>query len=229
MTAHDTLFEVDDERDAPAAPKPPPTPSGLFADIVFDRPLDHAYTYAAPAATYYSAPAVSYSSAAPTYYGPQVTTRPAVSLSLANRVVRLELPSTKMSLRNIVCSRLEEFLGDAHVGRLADVLGLTHSGAVRLVTQLERDGLAVRRTGDDRRRVEVRLTARGRRRAREARSARDAVIHQATSGLTGHEAETLEVLLDKVVAARVESRVEQRRAGEPGAWWCRTCDFAACG
>ena len=35
---------------------------------------------------------------------------------------------------------LEEFLGDAHVGRLADVLGLTHSGAVRLVTQLERDG-----------------------------------------------------------------------------------------
>ena len=35
---------------------------------------------------------------------------------------------------------LEEFLGDAHVGRLADVLGLTHSGAVRLVTQLETRG-----------------------------------------------------------------------------------------
>jgi MarR family transcriptional regulator, negative regulator of the multidrug operon emrRAB len=124
---------------------------------------------------------------------------------------------------------LEEFLADAHVGRLADVLGLTHSGAVRLVTQLERDGLAVRRTGDDRRRVEVRLTARGRRRAREARSARDSVIHQAISGLTGHEAETLERLLDKLVSARVESRVERRRAGERDAWWCRTCDFAACG
>ena len=55
---------------------------------------------------------------------------------------------------------LEEFLGDAHVGRLADVLGLTHSGAVRLVGQLERDGLAERRTGADRRRVEVRLTLR---------------------------------------------------------------------
>ena len=55
---------------------------------------------------------------------------------------------------------LEEFLGDAHVGRLADVLGLTHSGAVRLVTQLETEGLAVRRTGDDRRRVQVRLPRR---------------------------------------------------------------------
>ena len=47
MTAHDTLFEVDDER---ALPKPAPTPATLFADIVFDRPLDHAYTYAVPEA-----------------------------------------------------------------------------------------------------------------------------------------------------------------------------------
>ena len=23
--------------------------------------------------------------------------------------------------------------------------------------------------------------------------------------------------------------IEQLRAGEGGAWWCRTCDFAACG
>ena len=124
---------------------------------------------------------------------------------------------------------LEEFLGDAHVGRLADVLGLTHSGAVRLVTQLQAAGMADRRTGADRRRVEVRLTALGRRRARQARRARDAVIQQATSGLTGADADTLEELLDKLVSARVESRVEQRRAGGSGAWWCRTCDFAACG
>lgn len=60
---------------------------------------------------------------------------------------------------------LDEFLGEAHVGRLASVLGLTHSGAVRLVSQLEAEGLALRRTGADRRRVEVRLTARGRQRA----------------------------------------------------------------
>jgi DNA-binding MarR family transcriptional regulator len=124
---------------------------------------------------------------------------------------------------------LEEFLGDAHVGRLADVLGLTHSGAVRLVSQLEREGLAVRRPGDDRRRVEVRLTGRGLRRAREARAARDDVVRQATALLTEAEAQVLEELLDKVVTGRVESRVERRRAGEPGAWWCRTCDFAACG
>jgi DNA-binding MarR family transcriptional regulator len=124
---------------------------------------------------------------------------------------------------------LDEFLGDAHVGRLAGVLGLTHSGAVRLVSQLERVGLAERRSGEDRRRVEVRLTATGRRRATEARAARNAVIGQGTSGLTGNEATALEELLAKVVEARVAARVERRRAGEGGAWWCRTCDFAACG
>jgi DNA-binding MarR family transcriptional regulator len=124
---------------------------------------------------------------------------------------------------------LDEFLGDAHVGRLAGVLGLTHSGAVRLVSQLERVGLAERRSGEDRRRVEVRLTATGRRRAREARAARNAVIRQGTSGLTADEAMALEELLAKVVEARVVARVELRRAGEGSAWWCRTCDFAACG
>src|SRR5687767_13077030 len=43
MTAPNTLFEVEDDRDAPK-----PAPASLFADIVFDRPLDHAYTYAVP-------------------------------------------------------------------------------------------------------------------------------------------------------------------------------------
>jgi MarR family transcriptional repressor of emrRAB len=124
---------------------------------------------------------------------------------------------------------LEEFLGDAHVGRLADVLGLTHSGAVRLVTQLERAGLAERRTGADRRRVEVSLTPTGRRRAREARAAREAVLRQATGGLSVREATMLERLLAKLVEARVASRIERRLEGEADAWWCRTCDFAACG
>ncbi|MDX6375335.1 MAG: hypothetical protein QOD98_4323 [Nocardioidaceae bacterium] len=124
---------------------------------------------------------------------------------------------------------LDEFLGGAHVGRLAGVLGLTHSGAVRLVSQLERVGLAERRPGEDRRRVEVRLTATGQRRVTEARAARNAVIRQGTSGLTADEAMALEELLAKVVEARVAARVERRRAGEGGAWWCRTCDFAACG
>jgi DNA-binding MarR family transcriptional regulator len=124
---------------------------------------------------------------------------------------------------------LEEFLGGAHVGRLADVLGLTHSGAVRLVSQLEREGLAERRAGADRRRVEVRLTAAGGRRARAAREARTEVLRRAAEGLTVDEAEALEGLLARLVEGRVASRLEQRRAGEGGAWWCRTCDFAACG
>jgi DNA-binding MarR family transcriptional regulator len=124
---------------------------------------------------------------------------------------------------------LEEILGDAHVGRIASVLGLTHSGAVRLVSQLERAGLAERRSGTDRRRVEVRLTPAGRRRAQEARAARDGVVHQATGRLTGDEATLLEELLAKLVEARVASRIERRKAGESGAFWCRTCDFAACG
>jgi DNA-binding MarR family transcriptional regulator len=124
---------------------------------------------------------------------------------------------------------LEEFLDGAHVGRIAEVLGLTHSGAVRLVTQLERDGLAERHEGDDRRRVEVRLTTRGRRRSRQARAARDEVISSASSGLTVKERQTLEALLDKLVGAQVARRMEQRKAEELGAWWCRTCDFTACG
>jgi MarR family transcriptional repressor of emrRAB len=124
---------------------------------------------------------------------------------------------------------LAEFLGDAHVGKLADVLGLTHSGAVRLVTQLEREGLVVRRPGADRRRVEVRLTPAGQRRAGGAREARDAIVHQAISGLTADDAMVLEGLLARLVESRVAGRVERRRAGETDAWWCRTCDFAACG
>ncbi len=128
---------------------------------------------------------------------------------------------------------LEEFLGDAHVGRLAEVLGLTHSGAVRLVTLLEAEHLAERRTGADRRRVQVRLTARGRGRAMAARAARDSVVRGTTSGLNTDEATTLEDLLARLVEARVSARVEHRLAGEaadkPSAWWCRTCDFAACG
>ena len=124
---------------------------------------------------------------------------------------------------------LEEFLDESHIGRLADALGLTHSGAVRLVSQLEAEGLAVRRVGADRRRVEVRLTARGRRRARAARTARDAVVRATTSGLKEDEAATLEMLLAKLIETRVSARLADRKAGRSRAWWCRTCDFSACG
>jgi DNA-binding MarR family transcriptional regulator len=153
-----------------------------------------------------------------------------LSLNLAEEgEAALERASGLTGSATVALLALEEFLGDAHVGRLADVLGLTHSGAVRLVTQLEREGLAERSSGTDRRRVEVRLTPAGRRRARQAREARDAVVRQATGGLTAEEAMTLEGLLAHLVEARVASRIERRKAGESGAFWCRTCDFAACG
>jgi MarR family transcriptional regulator, negative regulator of the multidrug operon emrRAB len=153
-----------------------------------------------------------------------------LALNLAEEGRRaLERASGLTGRATVALLALDEFLGGAHVGRLADVLGLTHSGAVRLVTQLERDGLAERHEGADRRRVEVRLTAKGQSRAQVARAARDDVITGATSGLTSDERESLEALLDKLVSAQVASRVEQRRGRQNGAWWCRTCDFAACG
>ncbi len=153
-----------------------------------------------------------------------------LSLNLAEEGQRaLEAAAGPTGSGAVALLALDEFLGGAHVGRLAEVLGLTHSGAVRLVGQLEDEGLALRRAGADRRRVEVRLTAAGRRRARQARAARDAVVAQATAGLSSEEAASLEDLLARVVAARTEARVAARRAGESGPWWCRTCDFAACG
>jgi len=126
---------------------------------------------------------------------------------------------------------LEEFLGGTPIGRLADALGLTHSGAVRLVALLEREGLAERRAGvADRRQVEVHLTAAGRARAAAARTAREAVLVESLGGLTADDAAALEGLLEQVVSARVAARMARRRTGEPGgAWWCRTCDFVACG
>jgi len=153
-----------------------------------------------------------------------------LSLNLAEEAQGvLERESGLVGSAAVALLAFEEFLGGAHVGQLANVLGLTHSGAVRVVTQLERERLATRRDGADRRRVEVRLTAKGHRRARQARAARDEVIASATSGLTFEEGRDLEVLLAKLVAARVASRLERRQAEPSEAWWCRTCDFIACG
>ena len=56
----------------------------------------------------------------------------------------------------------------------------------------------------------------GRRRAAAARTARDAVISETTSGLDGAEADALEALLAKLVAARVAGRIDRRRQGEAG-------------
>lgn len=124
---------------------------------------------------------------------------------------------------------LQEFLDGTHVGRLASALGLTHSGAVRMVAQLESAGLAERHAGADRRRMNVHLTAEGRRVARQARAARDEIITTAAAGLTSEEGKLFETLTGKVIGTHVDARLARRRAENGGAWWCRTCDFAACG
>jgi DNA-binding MarR family transcriptional regulator len=154
-----------------------------------------------------------------------------LSLNLADESTRaLESAAGLRGEAATALLALDEFLADAHVGRLADVLGLSHSGAVRLVAQLESVGLVERRPGTDRRRVEVRLSPAGRRAAAAARGARDAVVRETTSGLSAADGARLEELLSRLVEARVEARVGRRRdEGESPAWWCRTCDFAACG
>ncbi len=125
---------------------------------------------------------------------------------------------------------LAEFLGGANVGALADVLGLTHSGAVRLVAQLEAAGLVRRTHLQDRRQVNVELSAKGRRLATRAAEARMQVVLKAMGGLGDRDRRTLERLVGKLVGACVTERLARRREeGEGGAWWCRMCDFAACG
>jgi DNA-binding MarR family transcriptional regulator len=153
-----------------------------------------------------------------------------LSLNLADEAVAaLERESGLTGSATAGLLALDEFLDGSHIGRLAEALGLTHSGAVRLVSQLEAQGLAARRVGADRRRVEVRLTSRGRRRARVARAARDAVLRETASGLQQDEAAALEGLLSKLIEVRVAARLANRGAGKATAWWCRTCDFSACG
>jgi DNA-binding MarR family transcriptional regulator len=124
---------------------------------------------------------------------------------------------------------LDEFLGSPHVGRLADALGLTHSGAVRLADQLELEGLIQRRRGTDRRRVEIKLTPVGRRRAAQARRARDQVIQDTIADLDSDQVAALEALVDQLIRTRVATRMTRRHGGGTGPWWCRTCDFTACG
>ncbi|GAB3589473.1 hypothetical protein GCM10027446_01970 [Angustibacter peucedani] len=141
----------------------------------------------------------------------------------------LERASGVVGSAAVALLALDEFANGVHVGRLASVLGLTHSGAVRVVSQLEAEGLAGRRPGADRRRVEVRLTAKGRRRARTARRARDEVVVDVAAGLSAGQRRALEPLLDRLVGARVEQRLARRAQGDAPAWWCRACDFAACG
>ena len=154
----------------------------------------------------------------------------ALSLNLAEEgQVAMETGAGLKGAAATALLALDEFLGGAHVGRLADALGLTHSGAVRLVDQLEHEGLVRRRAGADRRRVEITLTPSGRRRAGRARRARDAVVEDAIADLDAEQVASMEALMEQLVRSRVATRLARRHAGGTGPWWCRTCDFSACG
>lgn len=125
---------------------------------------------------------------------------------------------------------LRQFLDGCNVSRLAAVLGLTHSGAVRLAAQLEATGHVRRAHLTDRRQVNVLLTAKGRKVAAEAAAARMRSVTEATQHCTDAERRQLEVLVadlvDHLVTVRTSRRIE---SGTGGAWWCRCCDFTACG
>lgn len=126
---------------------------------------------------------------------------------------------------------LAQFLDGARIGDLAQVLGLSHSGAVRLVSQLVEDRVVRRIALGDGREVGIRLTARGRRLAERAAEARAAAVEAALAGLDQRQRHALEDLLDTLVNAHAQARLDRRAQGHqpPAAWLCRTCDLAACG
>lgn len=125
---------------------------------------------------------------------------------------------------------LADLLADRSVDDLRRALGLTHSGGVRVVDRLVAGGLAERRPGADGRSVALALTERGRRVAGEVQRARLSTVQDVLAVLDDGERAQLTALLEKLVGAVVDRRVEARRAGvdPPGGWLCRLCDAVAC-
>lgn len=144
-----------------------------------------------------------------------------LSLALANRIeaaVASPLgPSAPAAL-----AALEGYLGGEPIDALRETLGLTHSGAVRLVDRLVAAGLAERRRRTDARSVAVALTPAGQAAAEAVRAAREQVLEDALSALSGAERETLTALHEKLLAGLTSDRASARRL-------CRLCDVDACG
>lgn len=155
----------------------------------------------------------------------------ALSLGLVDDGVVAMEEATGLSATGVAALiSLSEFLDGANVGRLSAVLGLSHSGAVRLAGQLEARGLVRRQHGRDRRQVNIELTPEGRRLAGLAARARTEVVTHAVSALAEEDRRTLERLLSTLTESRVSERMRRRvEEGWSGAWWCRMCDFEACG
>lgn len=106
-------------------------------------------------------------------------------------------------------------------GWLGGVLGLTSGGVTRLVDRLVAAGRVARSPGADARRRTLALTAAGREQAEQILETRRAAIDRALSRLDADERRALERLLDKVVAALPDGRLEALQV-------CRLCDRHAC-
>ncbi len=125
---------------------------------------------------------------------------------------------------------LEQFLDGCNVTRLAAVFGLTHSGAVRLASQLQAAGYLRREQLADKRQVNLVLTDAGRAAARRAAAARLQVARHAVELLPESDRGALEAVVVELVDRMVTERAERRLVGDQNAaWWCRTCNFTACG
>ena len=125
---------------------------------------------------------------------------------------------------------LQQFLRGRTTEDLAQATGLTHSGAVRLVDRLVEAGLVERRPGHDGRSLAIVLTASGRARSQKVTAARARAIGSVLARLRSDQRRALLPLVDSLVAAVTEQRLEaRRRDDEPAGWLCRLCDFGACG
>jgi MarR family transcriptional repressor of emrRAB len=113
----------------------------------------------------------------------------------------------------------------AHPGRttgwLGGLLGLTSGGVTRLVDRLVAADWVERSPGEDARRRTLALTDSGVEQAEQILAVRRAAVERALSRLDADERRTLERLLDKVVAALPDGRLEALQL-------CRLCDRHAC-
>lgn len=104
---------------------------------------------------------------------------------------------------------------------LSRQLGLAQSSTVRLVDRLQREGLLQRAEGKDRRTVLISLTARGRRAAGQILSARERVLSELVSKLSGAE----RTVLRSVARKLLDHLTVDLASGEQN---CRLCDEGAC-
>jgi DNA-binding MarR family transcriptional regulator len=115
---------------------------------------------------------------------------------------------------------LDAYPGESIRG-LARVLGVSQPAAVKVADRLAADGLLERHPGADRRTLALHLTAEGHAAAARVLSRRARELTALLSVLTPAERETLEPLLEKLVAVLADDR--------PAALGvCRLCDRAVC-